>query len=260
MGKPQTDWVSTTKQGQLKLHEVVELEIKIHRIIRSARKTVGLLITEDAHLIVRAPYGISNQKIMDIVQRKSKWIEKKQGEIRKRKTSSPAKELAEGEILYYLGKPYRIAYKDNPQDPVAFKREISGNVALIDSQYKGKKEQTLKLLVKFYRRKTRKEIEKYIIRFAHLYNLHYKRLKISRANKRLGSCSSIGNINFSWRLSMAPPEVIEYIVIHELAHLKEQNHSKRFWKLVEEMMPTYKTYREWIKKNYHLLKLPTLHK
>ncbi len=241
------------------------MAIEIDKIIRSRRKTVGLIITEEARLIVRAPYGVSKNRIMEIVKAKSKWIEKKQTEIKARNQAGPTGEFKEGEVLYYLGKPYRIQYRPKQESPIVIdntrEKSTIGNIPneaiiSVDNSYRDKKEVLVKLLIDFYKEQTRKEIEMRIGKISKLYGFHYRRVRISRANKRLGSCSSLGNINFSWRLSMAPPEVIDYIVIHELAHLKEQNHSKRFWRIVEKMMPNYRACRKWIRENYHLLKLP----
>ncbi|MEM3513203.1 MAG: M48 family metallopeptidase, partial [Thermoplasmata archaeon] len=80
-----------------------------------------------------------------------------------------------------------------------------------------------------------------------------KKIKITSGKTRFGSCTSKGYINLSWRLVLAPPEIIDYVIVHELAHLKEPNHSKKFWAVVEKFIPDYKTKRKWLKENGHLL-------
>ncbi len=85
--------------------------------------------------------------------------------------------------------------------------------------------------------------------FAARYHLTYQRIKISSARTRWGSCSSRGTLSFTWRLVMAPLPVIDYVVIHELAHLIERNHSNRFWQQVGSMEPDYAKYRSWLKEN-----------
>ena len=85
--------------------------------------------------------------------------------------------------------------------------------------------------------------------------LRYNRVAIRGQKTRWGSCSSLGNLNFNWRLVMAPLPVMDYIVAHELLHLVEPNHSKKFWTLVESVCPDYKNCRDWLKKNGHRLKL-----
>lgn len=88
--------------------------------------------------------------------------------------------------------------------------------------------------------KTKEIIAQRIDVYSKLMNLKPERVSISSAKKRFGSCSSKGNLNFSFRLALYPVEAIDYVIVHELAHLKEMNHSKRFWKIVEKYLPDYK--------------------
>ena len=80
--------------------------------------------------------------------------------------------------------------------------------------------------------------------YSNLMGLSPNKISISSAKKRFGSCSSQGNINFSFRLALYPQEATEYVIVHELAHLKEMNHSKKFWQIVEKYMPDYKERRK----------------
>ena len=79
--------------------------------------------------------------------------------------------------------------------------------------------------------------------FAKKMGVEYQKIKVNKAKTRWGSCNSKGNINFTYRLIFAPEDLIDYVVIHELAHLKEMNHSNRFWEVVEEIIPDYKERR-----------------
>lgn len=83
--------------------------------------------------------------------------------------------------------------------------------------------------------------------YAGLMNVQYGRITIRNQKTRWGSCSSKGNLNFNCLLMLAPDEVVDYVVIHELCHLIEMNHSKAFWKQVEQVMPDYKKHRKWLK-------------
>ena len=85
--------------------------------------------------------------------------------------------------------------------------------------------------------------------YAQLLGVTYATISIRDQKTRWGSCSSKGNLSFSWRLILAPPKVLDYVVVHELCHRKEMNHSPRFWVLVESMIPDYKTHRKWLKEN-----------
>ncbi|RMD90830.1 MAG: M48 family peptidase, partial [Alphaproteobacteria bacterium] len=77
----------------------------------------------------------------------------------------------------------------------------------------------------------------------------YGRLSLRDTRSRWGSCSAEGNLNFSWRLVMAPPEVLDYVAAHEVAHLAEMNHSPAFWALVERLFPAHEAPRRWLREN-----------
>ena len=97
------------------------------------------------------------------------------------------------------------------------------------------------------------DIPERVRHFAPIVGVAYGRITIRNQKTRWGSCSTKGNLNFNCLLMLAPPEVRDYVVIHELCHRKEMNHSDRFWKLVETLCPDYKIHRKWLKQNGHNL-------
>ena len=106
-------------------------------------------------------------------------------------------------------------------------------------------EQELKIL----REKTRKLVTERVKHYAAIIGVHYNQIAIRTQRTRWGSCSSKGNLNFNCLLGLTPPEVLEYVVVHELCHLIEMNHSKQFWDAVERIIPDYKVLRKWLKDN-----------
>jgi predicted metal-dependent hydrolase len=94
-----------------------------------------------------------------------------------------------------------------------------------------------------------------VAHFAGLHGFEPGKLRISSARTRWGSCSRQGTLSFTWRLVMAPEEVIDYVVVHELCHLRHLNHSKAFWGLVEGILPDYKVRRAWLKRHGERLQL-----
>ena len=100
-----------------------------------------------------------------------------------------------------------------------------------------------------YRKAAKEYIPKRVAYYAKLLGVTYGTISIRDQKTRWGSCSSKGNLNFNYRLILAPPKVLDYVVIHELCHRKEMNHSKKFWSYVESIMPDYKEYRKWLKEN-----------
>lgn len=112
-----------------------------------------------------------------------------------------------------------------------------------------------KRLEVIYRDAAREYFPKRVSYFSHVLGVNYGKITIRDQKTRWGSCSSKGNLSFNWRLILAPPNVLDYVVVHELCHRKEMNHSQRFWALVESVMPEYREYRKWLKENGNKLTL-----
>lgn len=100
-----------------------------------------------------------------------------------------------------------------------------------------------------YREKAREVLTERVQYYAAVMGVTYGRITIREQKTRWGSCSAQGNLNFNWKLILMPPGVLDYVVVHELAHRREMNHSKRFRELVEVYMPEYRKYRKWLKEN-----------
>ncbi|MCD6120586.1 MAG: M48 family metallopeptidase [Spirochaetales bacterium] len=224
--------------------------IKIDKLLRSKRRSVGLEITGEAVLVVRAPLGLSRRKIEEIVGKKRKWIEKKVRQIKERNGRLSMKTFKSGEHFYYLGMQYPL-FVDNFKS-INPGNSNSRNPLKFDNKFvlNGKYQHTAReQFIAFYKKKAIVFIEKRAAFYSKVYGLRYRRISITRAEKRWGSCSSKGSINFSYRLIMTPPEIVDYVVVHELAHLKHHNHSGKFWREVERMLPEYRSRRNWLKKN-----------
>lgn len=222
-------------------------EIKIDKIIRSKRRTIALEIARDAQLIVRAPYRTPMDFIEKVVLKKRFWIMEKQEFVKERIKKIIPKEFVSGEGFLYLGEMYKLEFVEALDMPIAF-----NNGFQISRQYvnvaKG-------ILTAWYKEQAYQKISERANWYCTLSGLKYNKIKISDAQRRWGSCSAKGNLNFSWRLIMAPLRVVDYVVVHELAHLEEKNHSKAFWNKVRIMLPDFEQYKEWLKENRHLLNL-----
>jgi hypothetical protein len=151
------------------------------------------------------------------------------------------KSFVDGDEFLYLGKPYKLKIVDWQERPLVFQD--------IFRLSRGEIGQAKDLFEEWYKKKAFELIFERVLYFASIFSLKYNQIKISKASKRWGSCSSKKNLNFNWRLIMAPTPIIDYVVIHELSHLVEQNHSKKFWRLVEQIMPDYKEHKKWLRDN-----------
>jgi len=221
--------------------------VKIDQIIRTKRKSIALIVEPDGRLVVRAPMRISDADIKRLVKQKERWIREKQKQVKDKSTQSKPKVYMNGEEFLYLGKSYqlKIVADLNPTLVLSRKFYLSRR-ALSKAEI---------AFTEWYREQARAVITERVKLYATRHGFKYRKIRITSARTRWGSCSSMGNLNFTWRLVMAPPEVIDYVVVHELAHLRVNNHSKEFWKQVEGIMPDYKQRLKWLKENGRKLTL-----
>jgi hypothetical protein len=221
--------------------------VEITQIIRSKRKSIALIIERDGSLIVRAPLQASDEIIRRLVESKADWIRSTQEKARKLGPAPVRKKFVEGEEFFYLGQAYRLE--------IIKGRKIDLH---LDGSFKMSPATRPKARLAFenwYRKQAKTLIPERVSRLAAQHGFEYQRIRISSARTRWGSCSSRGTLSFTWRLVMAPEDLIDYVIVHELVHLRVQNHSKEFWRQVGLITPDYKEKRLWLKKNAAVLTL-----
>lgn len=221
------------------------MEVKIEKIIRSKRKTIALQLTDNATLIVKAPFEVSEDTIMRVVSKHKKWISQKKKDIEKREQKLAKKEFVSGEGFLFLGQYYKLEVVNNQEEPLKFDNKFYLSSAVLPN--------AREVFINWYKKVAYEKISERVSWHANRSGLKYTTVKITDAKTRWGSCGHKGGLNFSWRLIMAPLSVIDYVIIHELAHLKEKNHSKTFWNKVRILMPDYEKYKNWLKNNSYLL-------
>ncbi len=217
------------------------------KVIRSRRKTVELRITPDAVLIVRVPVFISNADIEKIILKHSEWIEKNLKIAEKRNSEVPDKKFVSGEKFLYLGKHYTLEIVKNQLEPLVF----NGRFLLSEKSVPNAKQE----FVKWYKKAAFEILSERVKYFSEISRLSFNKVGITNAKKRWGSCSRKKNLNFSYRLVMAPLPIIDYVVVHELAHTVQMNHSKKFWEIVRNILPNFTDRRNWLKENGYKLKI-----
>lgn len=209
-------------------------------IIKSNRKTVSIQVDIDSNIIVRAPKQMSQKQIDAHLDKYKGWIEKKTAELEE--ISVQRHDYNEGEIFYLLGEQKRLTFVDDMD--YAFKHEEG--LFKVSSEIK---EHAKDIIWQFYKNNAKHVLVKRGWEVAEAVNLKPKVFKVSSAEKRWGSCSGRGNINLSFHMMSFPMQIIDYVIVHELAHLHYMDHSKEFWGLVEKMMPDYKSRLKWLKEN-----------
>lgn len=215
--------------------------IPIDTLIRSRRKTIALIITADGKLVVRAPLRASRAQIDQLVNDKAAWIQTHQARALARPRLT-AKGFMEGELFLFLGKAYPLHFSSNWNTHLEL-RAGAFWLPPIDST------QAAAAFTAWYQRKARAFFTERLQLQAARLGLKPAALRISSARTRWGSCSSNGNISLTWRLVIAPVDVIDYVVVHECIHLVVKNHSKAFWQRVAAAYPAYQDARRWLRDN-----------
>lgn len=217
--------------------------IEINKLVRSKRKTLSLIVETDGTLTVRAPLRMKETDIWQFIETKKDWIKRKQNQARK--DASVSRQYVDGEMFWYLGQEVQLRIVPD------------GKPALVMDDFfqltRSAQPQAESVFTVWYKKQARKVLTERVDYFARKYRFKVGKIRISSAHTRWGSCSSKDTLSFTWRLVMAPLEVIDYVVVHELCHLKEMNHSKSFWAQVENILPDYKQRRKWLKNNGKLL-------
>jgi predicted metal-dependent hydrolase len=221
------------------------MSIPIDRLVRSRRRTVAIVIERDGSLTIRAPLRLAEARIRAFVESHAGWIE----QTRRKVLASPPppkKRYQEGEQFLYLGKPYSLSLCARQRPALTF----DGCIFHMASSAQPEAEAAF---TRWYREQARRLFYERVPVMAAKHNLHYEKIRISSARTRWGSCSSNGTLSFTYRLVMAPQEVVDYVILHELVHTQEHNHSKTFWARLAALMPDYKTRLNWLKKNGKIL-------
>jgi predicted metal-dependent hydrolase len=215
------------------------------QIIFSKRKTISLIIKDNANLVVRAPFGTSKKLIYKIIEDKKEWIERKIREINCIKPVSK-NSYKDGQTFYYLGKPFTLKIINSQKNSVLFENKTL--VLNLKKQSKPKK-----ILIEWYKKQAMNFISNRCAYYANILGCKFKSITITSAKKRLGSCDSKGNLRFSFYDILLDEPYIDYIIVHELCHLFYLNHSKAFWQKVESVLPDFKQKRLWVKKNFYIM-------
>jgi len=217
------------------------MEIKIDRLIRSKRRTYLLEISPDGELIVRVPKRLSRQAVERVVAQKAAWIIKHQTKAREQIKAIRIRNFTPGETLPLLGREYPIQSVPTGRKAAEFKEQAF--------RLKENAKDPQKALEKCYREKACEIFTQRLQLYAQALGFQYRQIRISGARKRWGSCSSRGCISLAWRLLAAPLEIVDYVAVHELLHLKIKNHSPKFWQELEKIYPGAHQARKWLREN-----------
>ena len=213
-------------------------------IERSKRKTLSLTVLKDGNIIVKAPISMKDDIIYRFVNEKQGWIREKLAKINENKTKFEDVIAFKTFLLY--GNRYRVVKSQLKSIETNDKFEILVPAKLDDQKI-------MKAILLWYKKVAKQVLGDRLAFIEERIRLKSTALKLSDSKGRWGSCNSFGTIHLNWRVVMLPPKIIDYVIVHELCHLKEMNHSKEFWALVRKFLPEYEVQKKAIKEYGFLL-------
>ncbi len=200
-----------------------------YRIVHGKRKTVALQVNHNGELLVKAPLFVSRVQIESFIQQNRPWILEKQAFMAKKQEFT----VRQGSRLMLLGSEYPVKYGERV--------EFNGSVFFVPQRpFIEIKPQ----LIDEYKRLANCIIKRRVEHYSQITGWQATAIKVGSAKTRWGSCSGKNTLNFTWKLVLADLDTVDYVVLHELAHTVEHNHSANFWRLVGQYMPDYKNARK----------------
>ena len=229
-------------------------QLTYHVIYQKNRKTIQFKVLTSTHLEITVPNHFPNASIEKILHEKCNWIVKQISHLSATMANPINKSITHGATVLYLGTPHTLVFTNNHNTQPTI--NLKDKQIIIDIPLMNTAQTTLlveSLLKQWYLDSASNILSARTALWAAEINVQPKRITIKDQKTRWGSCSSKANINYNWRIVMAPVEVIDYLVIHELCHLRVPNHSALFWQEVSEFSPNFKNHRNWLQTNGTIL-------
>lgn len=217
------------------------MQLDYNVVYSDRRKTLTITVERDRSVVVKAPTGTSLEQITKAIESRKLWLYEKINHSQKYHPPlhPPGKELVNGESLLYLGRSYRLELVDTVREI-----QFSNNRFLVPrdrTQPRGK------VFQDWYIQQAKATILPRVRLYADRLGVNFNEAKIADSKYRWGSCTPNNNVTFNWRLIEAPMFVIDYVIVHELAHLIEPNHTPRFWNIIHAQIPTVEKAKRWLK-------------
>ena len=215
-------------------------------VVRTDRKKSASIRLLGDLVKVSVPMTLSDSRIRNLVTKRTPWIKSKLQEQSDRPTILP-REYVSGETVTYLGKNYRLKVLIGEQPSIKLRRGyVEATVTKTDIDTKN----TIRsLLEHWYRSLAENLLGEKTVRLASVIGVNPASVTVKNYKSRWGSCSTKGDISYNWRIILAPHSIVDYVVVHELCHMLEHNHSSKYWKHVERHVPNWRECREWLKHN-----------
>jgi len=221
------------------LHKYKDIK---YNLVKRKRKTISIYVERDGDVQVIVPERMSIEEVENAIELKRTWIYSKLTEWEYFNDPKVEREFVNGESFMYLGRNYRLEIVDNQDTSLKL---YHGSFSLRKKDVKKAND----VFKQFYKEKGFPKIQERVEHYKKIMDVEPKQIRIIDLSNRWGSCTDDGGINFHWKTLMAPMKIIDYIVVHELAHLIYKNHSPEFWSVVDKIMPDYKEREMWLDEN-----------
>ncbi|PSL42991.1 hypothetical protein B0H94_11274 [Salsuginibacillus halophilus] len=224
-------------------------EIQYCCFVQSERKDIKIAVDLVNGVVVYTPDHVAEDQLNQVLHQKAPWITQKLEELNEVQTAVAPKEFVSGEKLPYLGRHYRLKVLKEPVQRASIQLKQGRFIAEVPQTWtQNQIEEALESkLITWYRHHGCKKVQARANYYQSLLGVTAQSLQLKTQDKRWGTCTSNGDIYINWRIVMAPMHVVDYVIVHELAHLLVPEHSEKFWQLVKSILPEYETSKEWLR-------------
>ncbi len=224
-----------------------------YELVKSRRKSIAIQIKPEGAISVKAPLWVSIRDIEGYVYQKENWIVETLHRVEEIQSQIKEREFITGDSLLFMGKEYILEVKEE-KDRKRSNVKITPDRIVLTVALHSDSAVRKTALEHWYREQARTLLTIKAEQFSAMLNVKYADIRIKDQKSRWGSCSAKGNLNFNWHIISAPEAIADYLVIHELCHLRYMNHSPEFWNCVASLCPDYKTARKWLREKGATLK------
>jgi predicted metal-dependent hydrolase len=214
-------------------------DLRVEVTLSARRQTMELSVERDGALVIRAPERATAERLQAFIRAKHNWVYRKLAEKDALRHIVAVKEYVTGEGFPYLGRSYRLLLVDVQDMPL---RLVAGRFQLLRSETDRGREH----FVRWYSEHGRLWLRARVALFAARVGVQAAEVAVRDLGYRWGSCGRRGTLNFNWKTILLPPSIVEYVIVHELVHLHERNHTPAFWRMTERVMPDYTRRKAWL--------------
>lgn len=214
-------------------------------VIRTDRRKTATVKVVEGKVSVVVPRSTTTDTVQALVTKKTRWIREKLA-LHRQTTPIKPKEYVSGESFTYLGRNYRLKVLTGATKSVKL---VNGWLTVTLPRSQKTPQKVREALTQWFRIHAEQKLQEKVERCSKVVGVKPASVNVKTFKARWGSCSTKGNLLFNWQIIIAPNRIVDYVVVHELCHLKRHDHSPEFWKCVQRAFPDYQECKDWLKVN-----------